>query len=60
MAKNLKKGEKVKMVDCGEADHYRDRVWITRSETWILCGSEVILLEGKAGGFATECLERVS
>ena len=30
-----------------------------RDRPWIVCGSEVILLEGKSGGFATEFLEKV-
>lgn len=56
----LKPGDKVKMVRCLEAENYPDKVWITRSEPWDLCGSEVILLEGFRGGFATEFLQKVS
>jgi len=52
-------GTKVRMVNCLEAERYKDKIWTTRSEPWMLCGSEVVLLEGKAGGFATEFLEIV-
>lgn len=61
MAKNLKPGDKVIMINCAEArmDKYKDKVFTVRSEPWDLCGSEVVLLEGKSGGFATRCLKRV-
>ena len=55
----MKIGTKVKMVNCFEAEIYGDRVWITRSEPWEVCGTMVVALEGKAGGFAVECLEVV-
>lgn len=55
----LKPGDTVVIVDCFEADKYKGRVWAVRSEPWIMCGEEVILLEGKSGGFATNCLRRV-
>lgn len=53
-------GTKVRMVNCYEAEKHRDKVWVTRSDPWELCGSQVVLLEGKAGGFATEFLEVVA
>ncbi len=57
----MKIGTHVKMVNCYEAGKYRDKVWITRSEPWLLGhGAEVVLLEGKAGGFSTEFLMEVS
>ncbi len=52
-------GTKVRMVNCLEAERYKDKIWTTRSEPWMLCGSKVVLLEGKSGGFATEFLEIV-
>jgi hypothetical protein len=55
----LKKGDKVIMVNCSEAEKYKDKVWVVRSDPWDLCGSEVVLLEGKSGGFATEMLREV-
>ncbi len=60
-ASGLHSGEQVVMHTCREAqmDKYKDKVWTTRSEPWDLCGSEVIMLEGFSGGFATEYLKRV-
>lgn len=60
MAK-LQIGDKVKMVNCAEArlDKYKDKVFTVRSDPWDLCGTEVVLLEGKAGGFDTNCLMKV-
>jgi hypothetical protein len=52
-------GTKVQMVNCLEAEKHGDKVWITRSDPWMLCGSQVVLLEGKSGGFDTSCLEVV-
>ena len=54
----MKIGTKVKMVNCYEATQNPDKVWVTRSEPWELGhGAMVVLLEGKAGGFAVDCLE---
>jgi hypothetical protein len=52
-------GTKVRMVNCYEARAHGDRVWVTRSEPWEMCGSQVVMLEGKSGGFDTNCLEVV-
>lgn len=52
-------GMKVKMVNCVEAETYGDTIWETRSEPWMCCGTEVVLLKGRSGGFATDCLEDV-
>lgn len=52
-------GTKVRMVNCYEAQKYGDKAWVTRSEPWEMCGSQVVLLEGKSGGFDTSCLEVV-
>jgi hypothetical protein len=64
MNKKIKKsglmpGDKVIMVKCAEAEKYKDRIWIVRSEPWDVCGSEVVLLEGYSGGFATEMLKKM-
>ncbi len=58
---SLKPGDNVKMVNCYEAklSKNKDKVWKVRSEPWSLCGTEVVLLEGKSGGFATCYLEKV-
>lgn len=60
-ASGLKSGEQVVMHTCYEASKpkYAGKVWTTCSEPWEMCGSEVILLEGFSGGFATEYLKRV-
>ncbi len=58
----LHKGDKVVMHTCYEAsmEKNKDKVWTVESEPWDLCGSEVVLLEGKSGGFATEFLRKVN
>jgi hypothetical protein len=53
----MKIGTKVKMVNCLEAKEYGDKIWVTRSEPWEVCGSWVVLLEGKRGGFDVSKLE---
>ncbi len=55
----LHEGNHVKMVNCYEAEKYPDKVWTVRSEPWEVCGSEVVLLEGKSGGFDTSCLQKI-
>jgi hypothetical protein len=54
----MKVGTKVIMTNCLEAEKYKDRIWITRSEPWkISCGERLVLLEGFSGGFAVKYLE---
>lgn len=57
----LKPQDKVVMHSCYEArkEKYKDKVWTVKSEPWDLCGSEVVLLDGYSGGFATEFLKKV-
>ena len=54
-------GDKVTMFNCYESTLKENmgKVWTVRSESWDLCGSEVVLLEGKSGGFATKNLRKV-
>lgn len=54
----LKIGDQVVMHTCYEArkPKYAGKVWTVKSEPWDLCGSEVVILEGYSGGFATEYL----
>jgi hypothetical protein len=60
MAKDLKPGDYVVMVNCAEAKKYKTKVWKVRSAPWKLDhGEEVILLEGKSGGFSTEYLMKL-
>jgi hypothetical protein len=55
----LKVGDKVVMKSCLEAEKYGDRVWEVGCNPWNLCGSEVVLLLGRSGGFDVSCLKRV-
>jgi len=57
----LKPGDKVVMHTCLKArnEKYKDKIWTVNSEPWDLCGSEVVLLEGFRGGFATEYLKKI-
>ena len=56
----LKPGDNVVMND-----HYhvsgenRGKVWTVRSEPWVCCGTLVVKLEGKAGGYAVDGLDKV-
>lgn len=34
------------------SDENKNKVWIIRSKPWNCCGTDVILLEGKCGGYA--------
>lgn len=45
----FKIGDRVKMVNCFEARKNPDKIWIVRSDPWILeSGEEVVKLEGKS------------
>lgn len=55
----LHEGDRVTMVNCYEAREHPDKVWTVNSEPWNVCGSEVVLLEGKSGGFDTSCLQKI-
>lgn len=55
----LKIGDKVKMVNCIQADMHPEKVWVVNSEPWHVCGSTVVLLEGRADGFDVDCLQKV-
>lgn len=54
-------GTSVKMVGSAEADleKYKDKVFTTRSETYEMCGSSVVMLKGFSGCYATEFLQVV-
>lgn len=52
-------GDKVKMVNCMEADCHADEVWTVASEPWEVCGSTVVKLEGYRGGFNVTKLEHI-
>ena len=56
----LHKGNRVIMHTCSESalEKYKDKVFTCTSEPWDLCGSEVIMIDGVRGGFATEYLKK--
>ena len=37
----------------------KGKVWTVRSEPWECCGTHVVLLEGKSGGYAVDGLDSV-
>ena len=55
----MKIGTKVKMVNCLEAEKYKDRIWETVSEPWKVGSDWVVLLDGYRGGFAVKFLKAV-
>ena len=56
----LKTGDKVVMNDNYRvSDANKGRVWTVRSEPWMCCGTLVVALEGKAGGYAVDGLDLV-
>jgi hypothetical protein len=62
--KNLKVGDKVRMVNCGEADHYKDRIWVCRTDSFISKYGhepkpELVFLEDFSGSFYCPYLEKV-
>jgi hypothetical protein len=58
---SLKVGDEVVMHTCIEAKNqkYHGMVWKVTSSPWMLCGSEVVMLEGFSGGFATQYLQKI-
>lgn len=56
----LKPGDKVIMNNQYHvSEENRGRVWTVRSEPWNCCGTMVVKLEGKAGGYAVDGLDLV-
>lgn len=56
----LKPGDKVMMNDRYRvSEQNKGKVWTVRSEPWDLCGTGVVLLEGKSGGYAVDGLDLV-
>lgn len=56
----LKPGDKVKMNNnYYVSDANKDTIWTVESEPWIVCGTSVVKLEGKAGGYAVDGLDLV-
>lgn len=56
----LKIGDKVKMnSNYYVSEENREKVWTVASEPWECCGTMVVKLEGKAGGYAVDGLDLV-
>lgn len=56
----MKIGDKVVMNDkyyVSKAS--KGKVWTVRSEPWNCCGTTIVLLEGKSGGYAVDGLDIV-
>ena len=56
----LKPGDKVVMNDLYYvSEENRGKVWTVRSEPWDCCGTLVVKLEGKVGGYAVDGMDKV-
>ncbi len=56
----MKIGDKVVMNNkYSVSEENKEKVWIVRSEPWECCGTLVVLLEGKSGGYAVDGLDIV-
>lgn len=56
----LRPGDKVVMNDLYYvSEENRGKVWTVRSEPWDCCGTLVVKLEGKVGGYAVDGLDKV-
>lgn len=56
----LKVGDKVVMNDKYRVnEENKGKVWTVRSEPWDCCGTIVVLLKGKSGGYAVDGLTKV-
>lgn len=42
------------------SEENKGKVWTVRSNPWNCCGTTVVLLEGKSGGYAIDGLDIVS
>ena len=56
----LKPGDKVKM----NRKYYvskenKEKIWTAMSEPWMVCGTLVVKLDGKSGGYAVDGLDLV-
>lgn len=58
--KSLKKGDKVKMHNCGEADFYPNKEWVCKTDSFKShSGADVVFLEDYSGYFIVEFLKKV-
>jgi hypothetical protein len=56
----LKKGDKVVMHTCIEAEVYDGTIWTVASDEYELCGEKVVKLENFVGAFAVKYLQKVN
>ncbi len=59
----IKKGDKVQMVNCMEADAHKDKIWTVRTDSFIpknYPNELVVMLDGFAGWFACEYLIKIN
>lgn len=56
----LKPGDKVVMNNCYYvSEENRGKIWTVQSEPWNCCGTPVVKLVGKSGGYAVDGLDLV-
>lgn len=60
MSEPLKKGDKVVMHTCLEAERHAGKIWTCRSDESEMCGSKVVWLDDFSGAFATKFLQKVN
>ncbi|MFC7443449.1 hypothetical protein [Laceyella putida] len=56
----LRKGDKVVMHTCLEADAHRGKVWTCKSDEFMKGEQRLVFLEGFSGYFAAEYLQVVN
>ena len=57
----FKSGATVKMINCGEAEHYEGREWVCDGDSFISSsGSEVVFLIGFSGYFICKYLIHIT
>ncbi len=63
MANKFKKGDKVKMINCGEAKFYEGQIWECRGDSFIVgegvYRQELVFLVNFSGRFACQFLEKI-
>ena len=57
--KYITENNKVVMFNCGEADHYPNKVWECMTNSFTQSGSELVFLKGFSGSFSTKYLKHI-
>jgi len=55
----LKKGDKVIMHTCLEAEKQEGKIWTCETDEYEMCGSRVVMLEDYSGCFSARFLHKV-